>query len=181
MKAVVVIDLQNGALADEGTWDVAGVVARVAELVDRARASGTPVIWVQRNAAELVAGEPAWQYADGLEPADGEPVVQKRFGDSFAGTDLAEVLTDLGVGHLVVTGAQTDWCIRSTLHGAVTRGYDVTLVSDCHTTGEIPAEYSGGELISARTKIHFTKMYADGGLDSPEATGDVVASAELVF
>lgn len=180
-KALVVIDLQNGVLADQGTWDADGVVARVADLVDRARASQTPVVWVQHNSGELVAGEAAWQLADGLQPAGGEPEIQKRHGDSFAGTDLADVLTHLGVNHLVITGAQTDWCVRSTLHGAVTRGYDVTLVSDCHTTGEIPAEYTGGELISAQTKINFTNMYADGGLNTPAASGDVVASAELVF
>jgi len=44
------------------------------------------------------------------------------------------VLSGLGVGRLVVVGAQTDACIRSTLHGAFARGYDATLVSDAHTT-----------------------------------------------
>lgn len=180
-RALIVIDLQNGVLADEGTWDAAGVVARTAGLVDRARASGTPVVWVQHNSAELVAGEDAWQYADGLVPADGEPVVQKRYGDAFADTELAELLSDRGVGHLVIAGAQTDACIRSTLHGAVVRGYDVTLVADCHTTGELPAQYSGGEQISAQTKINFTNMYAGWGLDYPDASGSAVPSTELVF
>jgi hypothetical protein len=40
----------------------------------------------------------------------------------------------LGVGRLVVVGAQADWCVRSTLHGALARGYDATLVGDAHTT-----------------------------------------------
>ena len=154
-KALVVIDLQNGVLADQGTWDADGVVARVADLVDRARASQTPVVWVQHNSGELVAGEAAWQLADGLQPAGGEPVVQKRYGDSFADTELADLLTGLGVGHLVVAGAQTEACIRSTLHGAVVRGYDVTLVSDCHTTGEMPAEYTGrADLGADQDQLH---------------------------
>jgi nicotinamidase-related amidase len=44
------------------------------------------------------------------------------------------VLSGLGVGRLVVVGAPSDACIRSTLHGAFVRGYDVTLVGDAHTT-----------------------------------------------
>lgn len=180
-KALLVVDLQKGVLADDGTWDPDGVVSRVAGLVDRARAAGTPVVWVQHNSGELVAGEEPWQLADGLAPASEETVVQKRYGDSFEDTELGEVLTGLDVGHLVVTGAQTDACIRSTLHGAVHRGFDVTLVSDCHTTGEIPAEYSGGELISARTKINFTNMYAGFGLTTATADGAAVGSTEVEF
>ena len=180
-RAFVVVDLQKGVLADDGTWDPAGVVSRVAGLVDRSRDAGIPVVWVQHNSGELVAGTPVWELADGLEPAADEAVVQKRYGDSFEETDLAEVLTRLGVEHLVIAGAQTDACIRSTIHGAVLRGYDVTLVSDCHTTGEIPAEYTGGELISARTKINFTNMYAGWGLDYPGRSGTTQTSAEIAF
>ena len=108
-------------------------------------------------------------------------MVQKRYGDSFADTELADLLAELGVGHLVVAGAQTEACIRSTLHGAVVRGYDVTLVSDCHTTGELPAEYTGGELISAQTKINFTNAYAGWGMQYPDASGSAVPSSELVL
>ncbi|MBZ5741340.1 isochorismatase family protein [Nocardioides mangrovi] len=179
--AFVVVDLQKGVLADDGTWDPAGVVSRVAGLVDKARAAQVPVVWVQHNSGELVAGEEPWQLADGLAPADGEPVVQKRYGDSFEETELGDLLDALGADHLVIAGAQTDACIRSTLHGAVHRGYDVTLVSDCHTTGEIPAEYSGGELISAQTKINFTNMYADWGLTTASASGSVATAAEVEF
>jgi nicotinamidase-related amidase len=180
-KAFLVVDLQRGVLADDGTWDPEGVVTRTAGLVDRARAADVPVVWVQHNSDELQSGSEVWQLAEGLEPAVEEPVVQKRYGDSFEDTDLTEVLAGLGVEHLVVAGAQTDACIRSTIHGAVTRGYDVTLVSDCHTTGELPAEYTGGELISARTKINFTNTYAAWGLRTASASGSTVESGDVRF
>lgn len=180
-KVLVVIDLQVGVLADDGTWDPGGVVRRTAQLVEAARTAGTPVVWVQHSSDELVAGDDAWQLAEGLVPADHEPMVHKRFGDAFADTDLAEILTGLEARHLVVAGAQTDACIRSTLHGAVVRGYDVTLVSDCHTTGELPAEYTGGELISALTKINFTNAYAAWGMDYPHSSGAAVPAADVVF
>ena len=180
-KAFVVVDLQKGVLADDGTWDPEGVVSRVAGLVDRARAADVPVVWVQHNSGELVAGEEPWQLADGLEPAGGERVVQKRYGDSFEETILGEVLSSFDAEHLVLAGAQTDACIRATLHGAVLRGYDVTLVSDCHTTGEFPAEYTGGELLSARTKINFTNSYAGWGLDYPGRSGGIATAEEVEF
>ncbi|MFC7494341.1 MULTISPECIES: isochorismatase family protein [unclassified Nocardioides] len=179
--AFLVVDLQRGVLADDGTWDAEGVVTRTAGLVDKARAAEVPIVWVQHNSEELQSGAEPWQLATGLEPAGEEPVVQKRYGDSFEETDLTDVLTRLGVEHLVVAGAQTDACIRSTIHGAVTRGYDVTLVSDCHTTGEFPAEYTGGELISARTKINFTNSYAAWGLRTARASGSAEASDAIEF
>jgi hypothetical protein len=60
--------------------------------------------------------------------------VEKHYGDSFEDTTLEAVLSGLGVGRVVVVGAQTDACVRSTLHGALVRGYDTALVSDAHTT-----------------------------------------------
>ena len=50
------------------------------------------------------------------------------------GAHVEAVLSELEVGRLVVVGAQTDACIRSTLHGAFVRGHDTALVSDGHTT-----------------------------------------------
>ena len=63
--------------------------------------------------------------------------MHKAYGDAFEDTDLESVLAERGVGRLVVAGAQTDECIRSTLHGAITRGYDATLVGDAHTTEDL--------------------------------------------
>ena len=63
--------------------------------------------------------------------------MHKTFPDAFEDTDLEDVLAKAGVGRLVVTGAQTDECIRSTIHGAFVRGYDVTLVGDAHSTEDL--------------------------------------------
>jgi nicotinamidase-related amidase len=85
----------------------------------------------------LEQGSDGWQYVPELTQHETEPVVHKQYADSFEETDLEKVLADLGIGRLVVAGAQTDECIRSTLHGAVVRGYDATLVSDAHTTEDL--------------------------------------------
>ena len=96
------------------------------------------MIWVQHSDDQLLEGSDGWQYVDELKRDDAEPLVHKHYGDSFEETDLESLLAEREVGRLVVAGAQTDACIRSTLHGAFVRGYDATLVSDAHTT-EDPA------------------------------------------
>ena len=104
------------------------LVANIARLVDKARAERVPVVWVQHSDEELTEGSEAWEFVPQLERHPHEPVVHKRYGDSFEATDLEDVLAERRVGRLVVTGAQSDMCIRCTLHGAFVRGYDVTLV-----------------------------------------------------
>jgi nicotinamidase-related amidase len=133
--AVVVIDLQNGVVAGaHGRDDVVGTIGG---LVTRARVADTPVVWVQHSSDELPRDSDQWQLVPEVEPRAGEPVVHKRHGDSFEDTDLEDRLAGLGVGKLLITGAQTDACVRATMHGAFVRGYDVTLVSDAHTTEDL--------------------------------------------
>ena len=133
--ALLVVDVQNGVVAGAHNRDE--VVANIKTLVDRARDQQVPVVWVQHASDELVEGSEGWQYVPELDIAESEPVVHKRYGDSFEDTDLEQQLAERGVGRVVVTGAQTDACIRATLHGAFVRGYDTTLVSDAHTTEDL--------------------------------------------
>lgn len=133
--ALVVIDVQTGVVAGAHARDE--VVTNVATLVAKARAADVPVVWVQHSSENLAVGSDDWQWVPELTQAESEPVVHKTYGDAFEATDLEGVLARLQVGHLVVAGAQTDECIRSTLHGAIVRGYDATLVSDAHTTEDL--------------------------------------------
>src|SRR3989475_8236122 len=130
--ALLVIDVQNGVV--EGTPERDTVVANVGSLVERARRERVPVVWVQHSDEGLEKGSDDWRIVPELTPGDAEPLVEKNYGDSFENTTLENVLSGLGVGRLVVVGAQTDECVRSTLHGALVRGYDAALVSDAHTT-----------------------------------------------
>jgi len=133
--ALLVIDVQNGVVA--GAHERDAVVANIAGLVDKARQEQVPVVWVQHSNDELVKGSDNWQYVPELPRGDAEPLVEKEYGDSFEDTNLESVLADLKVGRLVVAGAQSDGCIRATLHGAFVRGYDALLVSDAHTTEDL--------------------------------------------
>lgn len=170
--ALLVIDVQNSVVA--GAHERDRVVATIGVLVDRARVEGAPVVWVQHHDEELAEGSDEWQLVPELAPAEGEPVVHKSHGDSFEATDLEDVLSAHDVGHLVVTGAQTDACIRATLHGAFVRGYDVTLVSDAHTTEDL-TEWGApppGQVI-AHTNLWWRWQSAAG------RQGHVVSAAEV--
>lgn len=152
------------------------VVGRIAGLVDRARTEQVPVVWVQHTDRGLPTGSPGWEIVPELVPAEGEPVVHKTYGDSFEGTDLEAVLADRGVGRLVVAGAQTDMCIRSTLHGAITRGYDATLVEDAHTTEDLSAEGAPTpDLVIAHTNLYWA------GHKAPGRVGGTALAAEVTF
>jgi nicotinamidase-related amidase len=139
------------------------VVANVASLVEKARQEQVPVVWVQHSDDGLVRGSEDWQIVPELAPGDEEALVEKNYGDSFEDTILESVLSDLGVGRLIVVGAQTDACVRSTLHGAFVRGYDTTLVSDAHTTADQTSWGSPPpDEVIAHTNLYWSDQTAPG-------------------
>ena len=170
--ALLVIDVQNGVVASAHQRD--SVVANVAGLVERARQEQVPVVWVQHSDNGLAHGSDAWRIVPELEPDDAEPLIEKHYGDSFEETSLESVLSDLGVGRLVVVGAQTDACIRSTLHGALVRGYDATLVSDAHTT-EDQTQWGAPppDQVVAHTNLYWTYQTAPGRTAGTVETANV--------
>jgi nicotinamidase-related amidase len=172
--ALLVIDVQNGVV--DGSHQRDEVVSNISTLVDRARAENVPVIWVQHNSDELPEGSDQWQYVPELKRDEAEAVVQKRYGDSFEDTDLESQLATRSVGRLIVTGAQTDACIRSTLHGAFTRGYDTVLVGDAHTTEDL-SQYGAPppDKVIAHTNLYWKYQTAPG------RTADVVDTTDVSF
>ena len=175
--ALLVIDVQQGVVASAHERDA--VVANIASLVDRARAEDVPVVWVQHSDEGLEKGSDDWRYVPELPRRDSEPLVHKNYGDSFEATQLEDVLEGLKVGRLVVVGAQTDACIRSTLHGAFVRGYDATLVSDAHTTEDLsPWGAPPPEQVIAHTNLYWSNQTAPGRTAGTVETKDVDFSAE---
>jgi nicotinamidase-related amidase len=159
--ALLVIDVQNGVVS--GNHERDAVVANVGSLVEKARREQIPVVWVQHTDDHLAQGSDDWQIVPELTPDDAEPHIDKSYGDSFEDTTLENVLSGLGVGRLVVVGAQTDQCIRSTLHGALARGYDASLVSDAHTTEDQTAWGAPPpDQVIAHTNLYWTYQTAPG-------------------
>jgi len=171
--ALLVIDVQKGVV--EGAPRRDEVIANINALLDQARTDDVPVVWVQHSDdGGLAKGSDNWQYVEELTRQESEPLVHKVYGDSFEGTELEQILADAAVGRLVVTGAQSDACIRSTIHGAFTRGYDVTLVGDAHTTEDLsqwgaPAP----EQVIAHTNLYWGFQAAPGRTAEVAETKDV--------
>ncbi|RKP43956.1 isochorismatase family protein [Trinickia fusca] len=143
--AVIVIDMQQGLLAGDGTpaypeaHRVPEVVAGINRLTRAARASGALVSFVQHEDEELVLNSPAWSLDEGLERDARDLMIGKRHGDSFHETPLRDELAGRGVERLILCGYATEYCVNTAARRAVSIGYETTVVSDLHTTQAQPS------------------------------------------
>jgi nicotinamidase-related amidase len=131
-RALLVIDVQKDVV--ENAVKTSEVIANINSLISNARTSNVPVIWVQHSDDYLVKGSTGWEIVDELKPLPDDMRIYKTESSSFAETDLQAQLETLGTKSLIITGAQTDYCVNATSNAGVELGYQVTLVSDAHTT-----------------------------------------------
>jgi len=170
--ALLVVDVQNGVV--ELAHERDAVVANIGRLVEKARHERVPVVWVQHSDEQLERGSDNWRIVRELTRGEAEPLIEKNYGDAFEDTTLEPVLSDRGIGRLFVVGAETDACIRSTLHGALVRGYDATLVSDAHTTNDQTAWGAPPpQHVIAHTNLYWKYQTAPGRTAGTVETNDV--------
>lgn len=172
--ALLVIDMQNSVVASAYLRDE--VIANINKLVQKARSKKNPVIWIQHSSNQLKINSDGWKYVPELQRQNDETLVHKVYGDSFEATNLTIELDKLNVRRVIIVGAQTDACIRATLHGAFVRGYDTVLVSDAHTTEDLTS-YG---LPSPEKIIAFTNMYWTWQ-EGPGREACVVKTADVEF
>ena len=146
---LLVVDVQAGVMAE--AWDAPRVIGNVARAVERARAQGVPVLWMQHSDEDLRHGSPEWQWVPELVPGAGETLIHKQFNSSFEQTTLEQELAKVGATHITLAGAATNWCIRATAYAALERGYDLTLVKDAHSTGTM--QLDNGTRIEAASVV----------------------------
>jgi nicotinamidase-related amidase len=175
-SALLVIDVQVGVVAR--AWARDQIVARIAQAVAQARQQGVDVCWVQHGDDDLPPGSAAWAWVPELQPLPSEAQFQKRFNSAFEDTNLLAELDRRDVSHLVLAGAATNWCIRATAYGALDRGFDVTLLSDAHTTEDM--DYAPGKVLRAEALIDELNL-ALRYLSYPGRVNRVLSSAELDF
>ena len=174
-SALLVIDVQVGVVGEAFERD--SKVANMSQAIDKARAASIPVIWVQHSDEGLVLESADWENVPELEPLPSEPKVRKIYRSSFEDTNLEEILTELGVSHLYVCGAETNNCVRHTSHTALEKGYDVTLISDAHTTTGF--EWDGYIVDAARVIDEQNTNFM--GYSLPGRTAQAVSVTELSF
>lgn len=175
-SALLVVDVQAGVVAN--AWDRDRVVANVALAVQRAREAGVFVIWVQHHDQELKRNSAPWQWVPELVPRPEELIIHKSHNSAFENTGLQESLERLGVSHVFLAGAATNWCIRATAYGALERGFDLTLLSDAHTTEDL--ELEPGRIVQARSVVDDLNT-AMRWLSYPGRTNAVAPAGEATF
>jgi nicotinamidase-related amidase len=148
-QVLLVVDFQVDVVT--GAWDAPRVTANVVRAVERARAQGVPVVWVQHEADDMPRDSAGWRLVPELVPREGETRLYKRYSSSFEQTALEQELARHGASHIVLAGAQSNWCIRAAAYAALERGYDLTLVADAHTT--LPIEQDDGRIVEARSIV----------------------------
>jgi hypothetical protein len=174
-SALLVVDVQVGVVGEAYERDAK--VANMSKAIEKARAESIPVIWVQHSDDELVLESADWEIVSELSPLPSEARVRKTFRSSFEETNLEEVLEGLGVSHVFVCGAETNNCVRHTSHTALEKGYDVTLVSDAHTTTGF--EWNGFIVDAARVIDEQNTNFM--GYSLPGRTAQAVPVTELSF
>ena len=174
-SALLVIDVQNGVV--EGAYDLENVLKNINTAIDKARAAGVPVVWVQHSDEELVLESQDWQIVPQLQPASGERKVRKVHRSSFEATDLEQILSDFGVGHVYITGMQTNNCVRHTTHSAQERGYDITILADAHSTTGY--DWDGHTVVAKDVVDEFNDNF--GGTELPGRFTRAIATSEMSF
>lgn len=135
--ALLIIDVQVGIIDGFSAYRGREVLEQINKLIAQARASNMPIIYVQHDGE---AGHPlevdseGWQIHSAIEPCGEDLIIRKRASDSFFETTLQRELDARGIKKLIVAGCMTEYCVDTTSRRAITMGYDVTLVSDAHTT-----------------------------------------------
>ncbi|MCB0197368.1 MAG: cysteine hydrolase [Anaerolineae bacterium] len=175
-RVLLIVDVQIGVMSE--CWDALRITRNVSRVVERARASDVPVIWVQHSEQGLPYGSSEWQLVPDLSPAEGEPLIHKQFNSAFEDTLLEQELAKLGATHMVLAGAATNWCIRATAYGALDRGYDLTLIEDAHSTGTI--ELENGTKIEAANIINELNV-AMTWLSYPGRTNGIATAEKIDF
>lgn len=171
--ALLIIDAQIAML--QGAYLADDVVSAINEALRRARAIKAPVVFLRHSHASfapMMKGAATWEIDPRVAPEAGEVVLDKRASDGFWETDLEETLQDLDVSRIVVAGLQTEFCVDATCRAALSRGFDVTLVIDGHTTGDAVTD-------AATTIRHHN--YALTRLAHPERSVVAKRAGELDF
>ncbi|MBI3231228.1 MAG: isochorismatase family protein [Burkholderiales bacterium] len=140
MQTLLIIDMQKAWLEQPNHvfFELPAVVERINHAARSVRASGGQVSFVMHNDAEAPLDSSEWQLIPSIEVAEGDLSVDKQACDSFTATDLLPMLSDNATSKLVLCGFATEFCFDTAVRAAATKGFDVTVLADAHTTSNRP-------------------------------------------
>lgn len=138
--ALLVIDVQEimfGHDDEPPVFEHERLIDNINVLLANARSSGAEVIYVRHTHPRfdlMQPGSPLWEIRAAITPEPGERIIDKDVCDSFATTDLEQILSDAGHETFVTCGIQTDYCVGSATRSGLNRGFNVILAGDAHST-----------------------------------------------
>jgi nicotinamidase-related amidase len=138
---LIVVDMQVGLLDGLPKHDLAGVIQRINALAAMVRQKAGLVVWIRhcgRAGDGFEPGSKGWTFLPELDRQPGDVVVEKTLNDSFAGTVLHDTLQRGAPDRILIAGWATDSCVDSTVRSAISRDYNVVVVSDGHTLSDRP-------------------------------------------
>jgi aminoglycoside 6'-N-acetyltransferase len=137
-QALLVIDTQLNMFDEKlKLYRATEILSLIARMLSEAHKSGVTVVYLQNGGGPEdpdQRGTEGWKIHPAVTPIEGDIVVPKSGPDGFHNTDLQKQLANLGAEELIVVGIQSELCIDATCRSARSKGYNVTLVQDGHTT-----------------------------------------------
>lgn len=158
-KALLIIDMQKGAFTPETPrFKSKMIIENINHLARYFREHNALVVFIQHDGTrfgEYLPGTEEWQIIDELEQKTSDAVIAKTANDAFYGSSLESFLRSKNINELVITGCATDYCVNATLHNALTKDFNITLIADGHTTADRPP-IAAGDVIA-----HYNSIWAD--------------------
>ncbi|POP45908.1 cysteine hydrolase [Superficieibacter electus] len=134
-RALIIIDMQKGLHTPEKPlFHLAAILAGINQRIAIYRQAGEPVIFIQHHDEDLPAHSLQWQLMDELDVQSEDIIIAKTHANSFYQTTLAGVLQKLKVSDIELCGAQTEYCVDTTIRIAHGLGYGVVMQQGLHTT-----------------------------------------------
>lgn len=134
-KALIVIDLQNGLEhSDTRLFQLTTVLTGVNQRIADYRNKQQPILFIQHEDNELIVGSHAWQLFDQLDAHKEDFYIRKTHANSFFKTNLKDLLEKLSVTELEFCGAQTEYCVDTTIRMAHGLGYTCFMKRGLSTT-----------------------------------------------
>jgi len=174
--ALLVIDVQVGIIDGFHAFRGREALEQINKLLSRARAANRSIVYIQHDGEKghpLEVGSKGWRIHPAIKPQAEDLIIRKRASDSFFETTLERELEARGVKHLIITGCMTEYCVDTTARRAISMGYDVTLVSDAHTTID-------NKLLNAAQIIAHHNSLLDG-FDAGSHTISVKPADQVIF
>ncbi len=155
---LLVVDVQAGAVG-QGPYRCDEVLANIGALIDRCRAGGVEVVYVQhdgKSGEDEEPGTPGWEIHPAVGPASDERVVRKRFNSAFRSTDLESYLRSRGIETLILVGIQTEYCVDTSCRVAFELGFRVIMPELTNTT------FDNGDISAAQIhEMYNRRIWAD--------------------